>query len=546
MLTVHHMSKQFNIKEILEYVSFSINAADRIGLIRPNGSGKTTLLKIILGQLEPDQGVITTNPKGINIGYLAQAFESQPDTTLGKLISQVYDKPEDLEQEIELLAQSLAANPDLEELKTSYDQALSKLEVSSPSTIHPQIILENLGLGDFPDHGLVSSLSGGQKTRLSLALVLLSDPDLLLLDEPTNHLDIAMLEWLESWINNFKGGVLIVSHDRTFLDNTVNRILDLDPESHTIREYRGNYSEYLDQYLLEREKQSSAYRQQVDEIRRVKQDIARTKQQAYHVEITTTSREPGPRRYAKKVARKAKSRQKKLERFLDSEERVEKPKQSWQMKLEFLQKDHQSQDVLRVENLTIGYQIEQPLVRGINFYIRQGARIALTGPNGRGKTTLLRTIAGLLEPISGAVHLGANIKLGYMAQEQEILNPDLSALETIQYHAPINETDARSFLHFFLFSGDDVLLLVEDLSFGERSRLALATLVIQGCNFLMLDEPINHLDIPSRARFEQALAQFDGTILAVIHDRYFIQRFTSEVWTLDDSGIRQEIVNSTI
>ena len=536
MLTLHQISISFSIKKILENVSFSLNPGDRIGLIGPNGSGKTTLLKIILGELEPDQGVVTRNPKSIKIGYLAQSFDPPPSTTFGELISQASANPKIYEQELESLARSLKDQPENAAIQHAFDETLKKLESFQTPQVHPQVILENFNLAGVPLETRVSKLSGGQKTRLGIALLLLKDPEVIILDEPTNHLDIRMLEWLENWINRYSGGALIVSHDRTFLDNTVKRIIDLDPITHTIQEYHGNYSQYLEQYLRTQSKQEAAYRDQVYEIWRIRQDTARTKRQAYHVEQTTTSRQPGVRRYAKKVARKAKSREKKLERFLESDDRVEKPKQSWQMNLKFHQREHQSRDVLRIENLSVGYPKTKPLIEGLNLHIQSGARIVLTGPNGSGKTSILRSIAGQLEPVAGKIHLGPNIQLGYMTQEQEQINDQINALETIQTQAPINETDARSFLHFFLFTGDDVLLPIEDLSLGERSRLELALLVAKGCDFLLLDEPINHLDIPSRSRFEQALSEYNGTVLAVVHDRYFIHRFASEIWIIDDTG----------
>jgi ATP-binding cassette subfamily F protein 3 len=270
-------------------------------------------------------------------------------------------------------------------------------------------------------------------------------------------------------------------------------------------------------------------------------DIARTKQQAAWVEQTTTPRQPGVRRYAKKVARKALSREKKLDRYLDSDERVEKPRAGWQMKLDFAGapeagngKAHLGRDVLVLENLSVGYTAERPLVTGIEAQVRPGARIALTGPNGSGKTTLLRTITGQIMPLAGGVRLGSSVRMGVMAQEQEAFDFGLTALETIQQAAPLGETEARAFLHFFLFSGDDPVRPIGQLSFGERARLALARLVAEGCNFLLLDEPLNHLDIPSRARFEQALKSFDGALLAVIHDRYFIASTATEVWSVRD------------
>ena len=538
MLTAHQISKSYNIHPILDKVSFSLNPGDRVGLIGPNGSGKTTLLRILAGLEPADSGVVTRNPAGLRTGFLAQGFEPDPGLTLGEAVRRVTGDLEQAEIELTRLATALATEPGRTDLQAAYDAALRRLESASRVGDQPAAILEAFGLDRIPEEQPLVDLSGGQKTRLALALVLAGEPDLLLLDEPTNHLDIQMLEWLEAWLASFRGAALVVSHDRTFLDRTVKRILDLDPATHTLREYTGNYSDYLEQYLAERERKAAAHRDQVAEIRRMRQDIARTKQQSLRVELTTTSREPTVRRYAKKVARKAKSREKKLERYLESDERVEKPGQSWQMKLDFAAPAHLSQDVLALQNLSIGYPGGPPLAQDLQLQVRAGERIALTGPNGGGKTTLLRTIAGRLAPLEGSARLGANVKLGYMAQEQELIDPGRTALEAIQQHAPLNETQARSFLHFFLFSGDDALRPARDLSYGERARLSLATLVVQGCNFMLLDEPINHLDIPSRTRFEQALAQFEGTVLAVVHDRYFIERFATQVWVLDGNRLQ--------
>lgn len=533
MLTGHHLSKSYNLDTILADVSLSISAGERVGLIGPNGCGKTTLLRILAGLDAPDQGVVTHDVPNLRIGYLPQGLEPDPALSMGELLQRAGGGGA-AEADLAALASALAHDPMNLALQSAYDEALRK--VSEGAEARPDAILGALGLAQIPRDQPARFLSGGQKTRLALALVLLGEPNLLLLDEPTNHLDIEMLEWLEGWLNNFRGAALIVSHDRTFLDHAVTRILDLDGETRTLRAYEGNYSAYLEQYLAERERLMDAYRDQVYEIRRMEADINRTKQQSLYVEMTTTPRQPGVRRIAKKVARKAKSREKKLERYLESDERVEKPRQGWQMKLAFQAPEHLGQDVLVMEDLAVGYAGYPPLLSEINLHVRSGQRIVLTGANGKGKTTLLRTLAGQIDPLAGSYRLGSSIRLGYMAQEQETLNPERTALETIQALAPFNETEARSFLHFYLFTGDDPLRPVRSLSYGERARLSLAALVAQGSNFLLLDEPINHLDIPSRTRFEQALANFEGTILAVVHDRYFIERFANRVWLVEGGG----------
>jgi ATP-binding cassette subfamily F protein 3 len=536
MLTAHHLTKSYNIHTVLTDISFSISNRDRFGLIGPNGCGKSTLMRILVGIESPDSGSVLRTLPGLRIGYLAQGMDFAPDQTLRSALHLESVKPDELEAEIASVAASLSVEPDDSALQARYDLLLHQL---SSGGYQPKDILSPLGLLEIPFDTPVKHLSGGQKTRLMLARILLEEPQLLLLDEPTNHLDIEMLEWLENWLNSFSGAALIVSHDRAFLDNTVTTILDLNAETHSLRAYPGNYSDYLLQYLKAQDKQRAAYRDQEYEIRRMKQDIARMKEQSRHVEVTTTPRQPGVRRVAKKVAAKAKSREKKLSRYLEADERVEKPKPSWQMKLEFNSPEELSRNVLVTEDLSVGYVADKPLLTELNIHIRAGQRIALTGSNGAGKTTFIRTVAGKLSPLSGKLRLGASVKVGYMAQEQELLDPGLSPLETVQRVAAFNETEARNFLHYFLFSGDDPLRPCRELSYGERARLQLALLVAEGCNFLLLDEPINHLDIPSRARFEQSLDQFKGTVLAVVHDRYFIEQFASELWLAEGGKIEQ-------
>lgn len=542
MLSIHNLNKNFGIQPVLKNINFNISAGERIGLIGVNGSGKTTLMRILAGFEHPDSGNVASTRPNLRVGYLAQGMEFDPQQTLHSALASSpqgglnSDSQSDPALEVESLALALSQSPHDAALQAQYDSALHKL---SGEGIQPSTVLEPLGLSHFPADTPIAHLSGGQKTRLMLAKVLLDDPHLLLLDEPTNHLDIEMLEWLEDWLNGFKGAALIVSHDRTFLDNTVTRVLELDSSTHNVKSYEGNYSEYLDAKEKEWNKQWDAYRDQETEIRRMKDDINRTKQQALHVEMTTTPRQPGVRRIAKKVAVKAKSREKKLDRYLNSEERVERPMPKWGIKLDLAQPEHQSKDVLVIDNLSIGYALEKPLLTNINVFIRAGQRVVLTGANGSGKTTFIRTIVGKLPPLTGSFRLGGATKLGYMAQEQELLNPALNSVQTIQSVSAINETETRNFLHYFLFKGDAALRPAGELSFGERARLQLALLVAQGCTFLILDEPINHLDIPSRERFEEALENFNGTILAVVHDRSFIERFATDVWLARDGKIHK-------
>ena len=539
MLSIHNLSKNFGIQPILQNINFNISAGERMGLIGPNGCGKTTLMRILAGLEHLDSGNVASTRPNLRIGYLAQGLEFDPGQSLHSALGLDSDSQNDPSAEIESLALALSQNPGDAELQAQYDSALYKL---STVGTQPSAVLEPLGLSHFPADTPIAHLSGGQKTRLMLAKVLLEDPHLLLLDEPTNHLDIEMLEWLEDWLNHFNGAVLIVSHDRTFLDNTVTTILELDATTHTIRAFDGNYTNYLEQKLLEYDKQAQAYQDQQDE-------LAQLRRAAKHVRSLTVMKKGGKadggdkfakgffgNRATKNVAGRAKHIEARIEHIL-TEEKVDKPHGAWKLKLDFGAPDHQSKDVLVTDNLSIGYTLEKPLLTNINVFIRAGQRIVLTGPNGAGKTSFIRTVVGKISPLSGSFRLGGATKLGYMAQEQELLNPALNSVQTIQSISAINETETRNFLHYFLFKGDAALRPAGDLSFGERARLQLAVLVAQGCTFLILDEPINHLDIPSRERFEESLENFNGTILAVVHDRSFIEHFATDVWQARDGKI---------
>lgn len=545
MLSAHQINKTYGIQPVLQDITFSINAGERLGLVGANGCGKTTLLRILTGLEQPDSGVVTRTQPSLRLGYLPQGFELDPSLTIAEACSTRASI--EIEGELIELSTALAANPNNTGLQQSFDAVLQALE---HATVQPVNVLASLGLAGLPPGQRLAELSGGQKTRLMLARLLLSEPNLLLLDEPTNHLDIQMLEWLESWLQRFHGAALIVSHDRVFLDNTVSSILELDQTSHSLKQYAGNYSVYLEQKDAERQHQLQTWLDQQAHIRHMQADIQRTKQQAAFTERQASSiriggsdfKIKGYKSYqqgiAKKVAAKAKSREKKLNRFMESDELVERPRSDWQMKLAFEAPHHISRSVLTSTDLSIGYPGQPALLTGLRLQVSGGQRVALTGPNGCGKTTLLRTIAGKLEPLVGSVRLGISVKLGYMAQEQELLDPRLSPLEIIQQAGESNPTRARTFLHAFLFSGDTPLRPCGEMSYGERSRLELARLIASGCTFLLLDEPINHLDISSRTHFEQALKNYGGTVLAVVHDRFFIQQFATQVWVVVDGRIR--------
>jgi len=538
MLQVSNVSKSFGDNLLFEKVSFTVNAGERAGLIGPNGCGKTTLLKIIVGELPPDTGSAWLSPGDLRAGYLAQALEYEPGQTVGQMLKEAVAGLTEAERRLEELTARLAAaqGPALERLLAEYGRALEAFERLGGYGVEArsEAVLEGLDLRHVDQDTPVEILSGGQKTRLGLARLLLSGPDLLLLDEPTNHLDIEALEWLEGFLQGFRGAVIIVSHDRALLDRTVGTILELDPLARTVHAYPGNYGDYVEAKERERERHWAAYKEQQEFIAHLQSTLAAKKGYARSIEQGTI--DFAPRKIAKGIARKAVVQQRRLERLLESEERIDRPGRTWQMKLEFLETPASGRDVLRLEGVAAGYD-GQALLRDVDLTLRAGERIALVGANGTGKTTLARLVAGELDPLAGRVRLGAGVKLGYYAQEQEDLDPGSTPYETIREVAAMDETEARTFLHYFLFGGDEAFLPVGSLSFGERARLALARLVAQGCNFLLLDEPVNHLDIPSRSRFEQAMTAFEGTVLAIVHDRYFIERVATGLWAIEGGTV---------
>ncbi len=533
MLQVSNISKHYGDLQVLNQISFVVNPGDRVGLIGPNGCGKTTLLRILSGHERPDHGSVNIDPPAAVIGYLEQGLTYGDDDTLDTVLRAEHRRIEALDAELIYLGEALAAatGAELARLMDAYGEAVAQLEHLSrtlPTEHETARVLAGLGLTSLPLSMPVAHLSGGQKTRLGLARLLLQQPEILLLDEPTNHLDIEALEWLEEWLSSYRGAVLIVSHDRTFLDRTVNWIFELNELTHGCAAYPGNYSDYLEAKQREIERQWEAYSAQQERIAQLSGEARRLSGYAGSIEAGTI--DFSIRKIAKGIARRAVVQRRRIERELE-QERVERPRLTWQMKLEFVETPASGQDVVTLSHVAVGYD-QVVLVDDVTDILRQGERVALIGPNGAGKTTLLRVIGGQLLPLSGTVRLGANVRLGYYAQEQENLDPTSTPFATVRQVASMSDTDVRSFLHHFLFTGDEVFTPVQSLSYGERARLVLARLVAEGCNLLLLDEPINHLDIPSRASFEQAIVNFEGTVLAVVHDRYFIRQFATRVWAI--------------
>ena len=543
MLQVTQLSKTYGLDPILVNINFTLNPGDRFGLVGNNGTGKSTLFRIIVGEETADKGSVNFFPPTLRIGYLPQGMKIDDNSSIGSFLGGALEELSDLEEELGKLANSLTDHSDNQVDHLRFDYILNRINVIHEIQHQTPVYLNTLGMGDYDLATPVCHLSGGQKTRLMLSKVLMQNPQLLILDEPTNHLDIGMLEWLENWINQFQGAVLLVSHDRTFLDHTVNGILDLDEHSHMVTFTSGNYSEYLDQKIAKQDKQLQTYQDQLDEIDRLRRAASEMRSKAKYRKggKTDPSKTDGFSigffaNRTKETIQKAKNIEKRVEKLIN--EGVEKPARTWQMRVDFQETPNSGRDVLILDDLSIGYW-NLELVNHINMILRYGERVALIGNNGSGKTTFIKTILGEIPAINGHFRLGSQVQIGYMSQEQSELDPETNVLETISKRLSQNETENRSFLSKYLFKGEDVFKQVKNLSFGERARLSLACLVAQGCNFLILDEPINHLDIPSRTQFEKALSEFEGTILAVVHDRYFIEGFATQIWEVRDKNLYQ-------
>lgn len=548
MLRVTHLTKAFGSQTVLDNVSFVLNRGERAALVGPNGAGKTTLLRIIAGSEQPDAGSVRLDAHA-TLGYLPQGFitageETHATVTLDGLVRQAVQEWSDARAAMDMLAERLAMEPTHAVLLNQYSDAATKFEELGGYEVEARIadVLRGLGLDKVRADLPLERLSGGQRTRAGLARLLISDPNLLLLDEPTNHLDVSALEWLEKFLSEYSGAVLMVSHDRVFLDRSANQILELDDATHQLTSYHGNYSEYEAEKKRELEQQWAAWQDQQVELLRLTES-------AKHLRGIAKFRPGGKADTNDKFAKaffanrskatvgRAKNIEKRIER-LQSEEKVDKPTAGYAMKLDFGDETARTgQIVLTLEDIGIRFG-EKWLLRDCSAVLRHGERIALVGANGTGKSTLLRVIVGEMEPTVGRVQLGSNVRIGYMPQEQETLDPQQTPLGLVRSLLPIDETDARHMLHFFMFQRDEVFTPIGKLSYGERARLVLAKLVAERANVLVLDEPINHLDISSRERFEQALETFPGTILVAVHDRAFIDRFARGIWAIEHETLR--------
>ncbi|WP_227396980.1 ABC-F family ATP-binding cassette domain-containing protein [Jeotgalibacillus aurantiacus] len=518
LLQVNGLSKSFGAEEILSNIKLEVQTKDRIALVGRNGAGKSTLLKMIAGQLSYDSGDIN-KPKEVTIGYLEQHSGLESELSIWDEMLSVFDHLKDMEKKLRSAEQQMA-DPAVYEneerysrLMKEYDELQVRFKDFGGYQYEADIrtVLHGLRFQSFDYDTPISTLSGGQKTRLALGKLLLTKPDVMILDEPTNHLDIDTLAWLETYLQGYPGAILIVSHDRYFLDKIVNQVVELS--RHRSKKFHGNYSKYLEQKALDYEREMKEYEKQQEEIAKMEDFIARNL-----VRASTT--------------KQAQSRRKKLERM----EKMDRPRGDEKSASFGFAIDRQSgNDVLKLQDLSVGY--DEAVSRNINASVTREDSIALIGPNGVGKSTLLKTIVKKLPALAGAIQYGSNVSIGYYDQQQAELHSNKTVLGELWDDYPMkNEKDIRTVLGNFLFSGDDVLKPVATLSGGEKARLALAKLMMQRSNLLILDEPTNHLDLDSKEILENALIDYPGTILFVSHDRYFINRLATKVLELSPDG----------
>ncbi|MGY4105274.1 ABC-F family ATP-binding cassette domain-containing protein [Ignavigranum ruoffiae] len=521
LLQANNVARRFADVTLYEQVNFNIQSGDRVALVGRNGTGKSTLIEQIMGQEPLSEGEITT-AKNLRIGYLEQHVAINSDRTIWDEMMSVFKDRLALRDEAETLANQLADladrthSPEYQQTLAHYDQIQEQMIQNNVYAIESDIrtVLHGFKFYEEDYKRPVNSLSGGQKTRLALARTLLTDYDLLILDEPTNHLDMETLAWLENYLMSYRGALLLVSHDRYFLNKVAQQVVELRHQ--TLHTYAGNYDYYLKEKALRQQQEQQAYDKQQEEIAKLEDFIQKN--------ITRAS-----------TTKRAQSRRKRLEKM----ERIEKPLQDQQApRIQFSAAKESGQRVIGVNNLAIGYSAsEAPLARYLNLELGRQEAVAIVGPNGVGKTTLLKTILGQLPALAGDIRLGSNVQIGYYDQNVNQLDPNLTVLETLwQAHDLTDEWQIRSILGSFLFSGETVEKKVGLLSGGEKARLSLALLATNHDNTLLLDEPTNHLDIDSKEVLEDALINYDGSLLFVSHDRYFINRIANKVLEIHPEG----------
>ncbi len=514
ILSVNNIHKSFNETPILKNVSFHIEDHDKAAIVGINGAGKTTLLRIIMGELTADEGLVTLS-KDKTIGYLAQNETVLNENTIYDELLLAKREIVDMEQKIHSLEQQMktVSGKELEQLMDAYSSLTHAFDLANGYAYKSELtgVLKGLGFSEEDFNKSVSALSGGQKTRVALGRLLLSKPDLIILDEPTNHLDMSSITWLETYLLNYKGAIVIVSHDRYFLDRIANKVIEIDNTKASV--FSGNYSEYAAKKEMLRAAEYNAYMKQQQEIKHQEEVIEKLK---------SFNRE--------KSIKRAESR----EKMLDKIEILDKPAEvRADMHLSLKPKLESGNDVLHVENLSKAYG-SLTLFENLGFDIKKGEHVAIIGDNGTGKTTILKMLNGLVAPDAGEICLGTNVQIGYYDQEQHVLHDEKTLFEEISDDYPtLTNTEIRNTLAAFLFTGDDVFKTIRTLSGGERGRVSLAKLMLSEANFLILDEPTNHLDILSKEILEDAINSYTGTVLYVSHDRYFINKTASRILDLN-------------